>query len=146
MVNEPIDISDTRPRAVDRGVDVDAAMRTRQLVDWAAGDIARWPDPVSAAPARIEHWVVAERQGQIAAPSILGEDAAFTDPPFFWSRHYDTSINYVGHAEGWDVIRVDGSLAAADATVRFEKGGRLLAAATIGRDLENLEIADAMGN
>ncbi|GAA0635559.1 FAD-dependent oxidoreductase [Brevundimonas lenta] len=131
---------------VDRGVVVDTAMRTSAPGVWAAGDIARYPEPVSAAPARIEHWVVAERQGQIAALSILGEDAAMTDTPFFWSRHYDTTINYVGHAEGWDAIRLDGSLADADATVRFERGGRLLAAATIGRDLESLEIADAMGN
>lgn len=129
---------------VDRGVVVDAAMRTSQARIWAAGDIARYPEPVSGQSARIEHWVVAERQGQVAALSMLGEAAAMTDAPFFWSQHYDQPIRYVGHAESWDAIRVDGSITDADAAVRFEQGGRVLATATLGRDHESLEIGAGM--
>lgn len=129
---------------VDRGVLVDAAMRTSDPAIWAAGDIARYPEPVSRAPARIEHWAVAERQGQVAARSMLGENAAMTDAPFFWSQHYDQPIRYVGHAEQWDTIRVMGSVPHADAVVRFEADGRVLAAATLGRDLESLQISAGM--
>ena len=129
---------------IDRGVVVDAAMRTSHPGVWAAGDIARYPEPASGRPARIEHWAVAERQGQVAALSMLGEDAAMTDAPFFWSRHYDRAIDYVGHAEAWDALRIDGSIDAADATVRFEREGRLIAAATLGRERESLKIAAAL--
>jgi NADPH-dependent 2,4-dienoyl-CoA reductase/sulfur reductase-like enzyme/nitrite reductase/ring-hydroxylating ferredoxin subunit len=124
---------------VDGGVVVDRGMRASAPGVFAAGDIARHPG-LDGGLVRIEHWVVAERQGQVAALSMLGEDAAFADAPFFWSQHYDEAIRYVGHAEGWDAVEIDGSLDLRDAAVRYLKDGRLLAAATLGRDRESLEI------
>lgn len=129
---------------IENGVVVDAGMRTSRPGVYAAGDIAAWPGRPGGERQRVEHWVVAERQGQIAALSILGEDAALTEAPFFWSQHYDTAIRYVGHARTWDHLAVDGSIAEGDATVRFESGGRLLAAATLGRDLENLKLGQTL--
>jgi apoptosis-inducing factor 3 len=125
--------------AVDRGVTVNAWLETSDPAILAAGDIARWPDPHSGAAIRVEHWVLAERQGQVAALTLMGQREKFDGVPFFWSQHYDIPINYVGHAEKWDALEIDGDIAAKDCLLRFKLGGRLLAVASIFRDVENLK-------
>ena len=125
--------------AIDRGVTVDAHLRSSAPDIYAAGDIARWPDRHSGQSIRVEHWVVAERQGQVAARNMLGRQEPFDAVPFFWSQHYDTAINYVGHAEKWDRVEVDGDPSARDCTVTFWQNGRKLAVVTVGRDLASLQ-------
>jgi NADPH-dependent 2,4-dienoyl-CoA reductase/sulfur reductase-like enzyme/nitrite reductase/ring-hydroxylating ferredoxin subunit len=129
---------------MDRGVAVDAYLRTSAPDIYAAGDIARWPDPHSGAAIRVEHWVVAERQGQTAARNMLGAQERFDAVPFFWSQHYDVPINYVGHAEQWDEIAIDGSVAGKDCVLRYKSKERVLAVASIYRDLDSLKAELAM--
>jgi 3-phenylpropionate/trans-cinnamate dioxygenase ferredoxin reductase subunit len=124
--------------AMDRGVTVDGSLQTSIPGIYAAGDIARWPDSRTGDHIRVEHWVVAERQGIVAARNILGQEQRFAAVPFFWSQHYDTSINYVGHAEQWDRVDIDGDPAARDCMVTYWRNDKRLAVATVGRDLDSL--------
>jgi NADPH-dependent 2,4-dienoyl-CoA reductase/sulfur reductase-like enzyme/nitrite reductase/ring-hydroxylating ferredoxin subunit len=124
--------------ATDNGVLVNEFLETNNPGIFAAGDIACWPDP-RAGRIRVEHWVVAERQGQTAARNILGFGERFALPPFFWSNHFDLHIRYVGHSSGEDRASVSGDLKAKDASVVFRSGNKLTAVASIGRDLENLK-------
>ena len=129
---------------LDRGVSVNEYLETSVPDIYAAGDIARWPDPHTGENLRIEHWVVAERQGQSVARNMLGQKLKFAETPFFWSQHYDVPINYVGHAERWDAIEIDGDIKSRDCLVRYRRNGKVLAVASIFRDVESLKAEMAM--
>ena len=100
---------------------------------------ARWPDPHTGEHIRVEHWVVARTSGPDCRAEHARPAGAFNAVPFFWSQHYDVTIRYVGHAERWDRMQIDGSLDAHDASARFFRNDTLLAVATVGRDRECLQ-------
>jgi apoptosis-inducing factor 3 len=132
------DLAEQAGIAVDDGILVNDQLETNVAGIFAAGDVARFPDPVSKQRIRIEHWVVAQRQGALAAHNMLGRKQRLAIVPFFWSQHYDLTLRYVGHAEHWDEVRVDGDLDARDARIEYLAAGKSLAVATINRDQESL--------
>ena len=143
-VRPRVELAEKAGLTLDRGVRVNAFLETSDPAILAAGDIARWPDPHSGDAIRVEHWVLAQRQGQAAALTLLGQRTTFDAVPFFWSQHYDVAVNYAGHAESWDALEIEGDIAAKDCVLRFRQGGRLLALASIFRDGENLAAGLAM--
>jgi NADPH-dependent 2,4-dienoyl-CoA reductase/sulfur reductase-like enzyme len=146
-VKPAIGLAEKAGLRVDRGVLVDEFMETSVPGVFAAGDIARWPDVRTGETIRVEHWVHAERMGQAAARNMLRDKSArerFADVPFFWSKHYDVTIRYSGHAPQWDEAVVYGDIHARDAAVAYKHGGRILAVATIGRDKLCLEVEAAL--
>jgi 3-phenylpropionate/trans-cinnamate dioxygenase ferredoxin reductase subunit len=131
---------------MENGVVVNEFLETSKPGIYAAGDIARYPDERTGERIRVEHWVVAQRQVQTAAKNILGQREPYTDPPFFWTQQWGTIVDYVGHIRAWEETRVDGDPAAGNAAIQYLKGGKTLALATLGRDLESLRAEAAMGS
>ena len=143
-VRPRVGLAESAGLAVADGIVVDSLFRTSAPGIWAAGDVARYPEPRLRTAVRIEHWVVAERQGQAAARDMVGLGVPFRDVPFFWSQHYDVTLAYVGHATAQDVIELTGSLPDRDATVVYRRAGKVLAVVTIGRDRQSLAIEAAL--
>ncbi len=141
-VRPRLELAEAAGLAMDKGILVNDRLETSVPGVYAAGDVARWP--WNGHQVRIEHWVVATRQGQVAAENMLGADKAYADVPFFWSAHHDLRLQYVGHAATWEEIAIDGDIAARDSMVSYREGGRTLAVATIGRPHAALAQSQAM--
>jgi len=134
-----ISVAEAAGLDVDHGVLVDECLETSCPGIFAAGDIAAYPDALTGARVRIEHWAVAERQGELAAANMLGGKERFRSAPFFWTDQYGVIIRYVGHATAWDKAAVDGEIGGESFVLRYSQGGRHLASASFNRDHEILE-------
>jgi len=143
-VRPAVSLAERAGIATEGGVLVDEYLQTNLPGVFAAGDVARFPDPRSGRKIRVEHWAVAQRMGATAAANMLGARRKFDDVPFFWSVHYDLTLSYVGHVEGAFDVSVDGSLVDRNCRVSYRQHGRLAAVLTIGRDHESLEAERAL--
>ncbi len=120
-----------------KGVRVDGTLRAAGRV-WVAGDIAN-VDGV-----RIEHWRLAEQHGRVAAKAMLGQEARYEGVPFFWTFHFGKRLGYLGHAEEWDEIVVEGDVAGMEFVTSYVQGGTVKAVLTCGRDAATARLAEVL--
>jgi 3-phenylpropionate/trans-cinnamate dioxygenase ferredoxin reductase subunit len=143
-VTPSLELAQAAQIKVGNGIIVNEYLETSEPNVFACGDVASWPDARAGTSLRVEHWVVAGRQGQTVARNILGRHEPFDAVPFFWSAHFDVTIAYVGHASDWQTAEVNGSLQNNDATIVYRRGPKILAVATIGRDTISLAAEHAI--
>ncbi len=119
---------------VDNGVVCDATCAAAPGIV-AAGDVARWPNPLfDGASMRLEHWTNATEQGVHVARRLLGDETPFAPVPFVWSDQYDRKIQTVGVVGAdADVFVAHGSLAERQFVALFGRNGRLTGALGFNR-------------
>jgi 3-phenylpropionate/trans-cinnamate dioxygenase ferredoxin reductase subunit len=117
---------------VDRGIPVDAALRTAVDGVWAIGDVARHEHPVFGS-IRVEHFDNALKMGAHVARNLLGADETFDDPHWFWSDQYDVRIEMAGFATSWDQTVIRGSIEDRSFAAFLLQEGRLLSTFSMDR-------------
>ncbi|MFN6571124.1 FAD-dependent oxidoreductase [Dendronalium sp. ChiSLP03b] len=127
----------------DGSVVVDEYLRAADGI-YVAGDIARYPDWRTSESIRVEYWRVAAQQGRIAAQNMAGQPVKFRGLPFFWTMQFKFGLRYVGHAQSWDEIVVDGDLQKQQFIAFYIKNNQVLAVATSHRDTETAAISEFM--
>jgi len=125
-------------------VAVNERMQTLSEDIYAAGDIAVFPYPQTGSTLRIEHWAVAEAQGQHAARSMLGGKDPYSEIPFFWTRQYGKSIKYIGHAASYDQVVFRGEMSDEGFFAGFYQGGRLQASCSLNGGNEFVALGELM--
>ena len=131
-IDPEVDLLSAAGARISNGVEVDEYCRTSLPDVYAAGDIADHAHPLFGR-IRVEHYNNAEKQGRAAAASLLDRGVPYDYVHSFWSDQFDQTLEYVGFAAEWDSITVEGSLRDRDFIVRYSSGGKLLAAAAMGR-------------
>jgi len=123
------------PLDENRSVPVDAHLKAAEAL-YAAGDIARFPDPQTGEAIRVEHWRLALQHGKIAALNMLGQDVPYQGVPFFWTGQFGLQLRYVGHADSFDEVVYWGEPEARDFLAFYLQKGILKAASGLKRDKE----------
>ncbi|MFI9408634.1 NAD(P)/FAD-dependent oxidoreductase [Nocardia gamkensis] len=119
---------------LDNGVVCDATLWTGVDGVYAAGDVARWHNPLFDRLMRLEHWTSAAEQGALAARNALDPESArqYLTVPYFWSDWYDSRIQFVGVPTADEIRVVDGDLDADERWVAlYREGDRLAGALTL---------------
>ncbi|MFJ8001447.1 NAD(P)/FAD-dependent oxidoreductase [Streptomyces sp. NPDC096310] len=100
---------------------------------YAAGDVARWHNPLFGTSMRVEHRTHAAEQGMAAARNLLGAGRPFAPVPYFWSDQYDMKIRAYGYLRGHDEMRIaEGSLEKRKFTAVYRTGDRLTGVLSVG--------------
>lgn len=143
-IDPNVEIAETAGCDVDGGVLVNTYLETSKPGIFAAGDIARWLDSHSSRSVRVEHWEVAERQGQVAALNMLGDKVRFQEVPFFWTQQFDVYLGYVGQSTPFDRLETFGEVGGDNFAIAYYEKDRVVGLLTVGRDRESLMFEEAL--
>ena len=122
-----VDLARSAGLDVDNGVLVDASLRTSDPHVFAAGDVANAEHPVLGRRIRVEHWANALHQPEVAAKSILGQEAVYDRLPYFFTDQYDLGMEYVGYATADDDVVVRGDLDSREFVALWVRDNRVVA-------------------
>lgn len=126
--------------AIDRGgLIANVRLETQGKNVWAAGDVARFPDPVTRQPRRLEHWDNALHQGRQAGRNMAGAGEPYTHQSAFFSDLLDITINVLGDTDQPDEVRIRGTMdeTAPSFTALYLRGGRLAGAVMVNLNTED---------
>jgi NADPH-dependent 2,4-dienoyl-CoA reductase/sulfur reductase-like enzyme len=126
---------------VEDGIVCDDALWTGVPGVYAAGDVARWTNPLFGRSMRLEHWTSAAEQGAIAALNAIGHPrATYSTVPYFWSDWYDTRIQFVGVPDTDEIRVVEGSSDEARFVALYRSGNRLAGALCVGYPARTMKL------
>jgi NADPH-dependent 2,4-dienoyl-CoA reductase/sulfur reductase-like enzyme len=124
---------------VDNGIVVDEQFRTSVPGIWAAGDVARFHDPVFGRQRRIEHWSNANYQGAEVGKALAGADTKYDSVSTFFTEVFGVTIKVFGDTSEADDRTFDGSIAEGQALGLYLEQGRIAGAVLTGQDEETEE-------
>lgn len=139
------ELAESAGLAVADGILVDEYCATSAPGIFAAGDVARLPNPVLGGTHRVEHWNHAQAHGAAAARAMLGSGPggagpggssaeAYAEIPWCWTNQYGKNVQIAGWPGAAQEWTVDGSVAEHDFTALATHGdGNLIGAITLGR-------------
>mmetsp|Transcript_17734 Transcript_17734/g.30019 ORF Transcript_17734/g.30019 Transcript_17734/m.30019 type:complete len:243 (+) Transcript_17734:1295-2023(+) len=111
---------------------------------FAAGDNCSFPFWMDGKQTRIEHWVNAQEQGSYAAMNMMNKFVPYGNAPFFWTRHYNKSIQYIGNCKSYSEVFVQGEVKHHDFLAYYIDQGRICGVSGQGRNNEILALYEAM--
>lgn len=126
-----IQLADAAGLKIDNGVLVDEHMVTSDPAILAIGDIANAYHTTLRTRLRREHWDNAIRQGQLAARTILGQDAAYDWLPYFFTDQFDLGMEYVGNNAADDETVLRGTLESGEFIVFWRRDETVTAAMNV---------------
>lgn len=130
--------------AEDGGVYTDQYLQSSDPKVFAAGDVANIPYWYTGSRERIEHYNEAIQQGQIAAYNMLGKQVSHDAIPFFWTRNYDKSLQYIGFGSKYDTVHVDGNTNEYQFIAYYGLNNKVVASASMGKSPAAMIISQAM--
>ena len=111
------------------GIICDPFLQTSAKDVFAAGDVASYPYWVTGRRMRVEHYMTAMDQGSYSAFNMLGKMVPFGNIPFFWTRNYNKTVQYIGFAHEFDEVHIQGDVMENKFLAFYIKNGKVLAIA-----------------
>jgi 3-phenylpropionate/trans-cinnamate dioxygenase ferredoxin reductase subunit len=127
------EVAEASGLAVGNGILVDERCRTSVPNVYAVGDVANHYHPLYDTRLRVEHFDSASKQAAVAAQNMVGRDATFSDPHWFWSDQFGHNLQCVGHPDPADEIVFRGQPGSEEFTAFFLRDGSIRAAFAVDR-------------